>query len=98
MDRRSITDDPSPGFRQGMSVRGLCTRSVEAGNDSSSAVGRCGRGWRSPPQFGQMPPKRCAHSSHHVHSNVQITAPGRSAGKSSSQFSHPGFIKSMATS
>lgn len=72
---------------------GLNTRVVDAGNFASFAAGRRGRGSNSPPQFGQIPARRCSvQSLQNVHSKVQIRAEVESGGKSRSQHSHPGRI------
>lgn len=76
---------------------GLNTRVVDAGNFSSFAAGRDGRGTSSPPQFGHVPARRWfAQSLQNVHSKEQMRASAESGGKSRSQHSHPGRIWSMA--
>ena len=62
------------------------------------AADRVGRGVMSPPQFGQSPLRqRSVHAAHQVHSKLHIRADVESGGRSTSQHSHDGFIKSMAT-
>jgi hypothetical protein len=74
----------------------LSTRFVEAGWLTSFAAGRMGRATKSPPQFGQRPPRRpSAQSRQKVHSKVQITASVAAGGKSLSQHSQFGRSSSI---
>ncbi len=75
---------------------GLTVRSVRGGYFPSFAAGRIGRLTKSPPQFGQTPPRsRSTQSRQNVHSNVQIIASVAWGGRSLSQHSHPGRSSSM---
>jgi quinol monooxygenase YgiN len=63
---------------------------------ASNAAARVGRGSISPPQLGQTPRRQCsAQWAHHVHSKLQMRASAESGGRSRSQHSHDGFIRSM---
>ncbi|WP_456151673.1 hypothetical protein, partial [Dasania phycosphaerae] len=68
------------------------TRSVDAGNSSSSPLGLIGRGEKLPPQLGHIFDKTFfAHGSQKVHSNEQMKASLELGGKSLSQHSQFGF-------
>lgn len=77
---------------------GLCTRCTDAGLLTSLASERLGRATSSPPQFGHLAEKVVAQASQNVHSNEQMRAPDRSAGRSLSQHSQLGLICSMTLS
>lgn len=85
------TADPQPA--------GLRTRRVEAGLSASLPAGRRGRGMSSPPQLGQMPPRRSsAQGAQKVHSKEQMRASGESGRRSLSQHSQLGRSSSTMTS
>jgi hypothetical protein len=74
-------------------------RLVEAGLFASLLAGRCGRGTKSPPQFGQIPPSKAStQSAQNVHSKVQIMASSDSGGKSLLQHSQFGRNSSIISS
>jgi hypothetical protein len=70
---------------------------VDAGYFASMAAGRIGRREKSPPQFGQTPPKTVsAQFAQNVHSKVQIIASAASGGRSRSQHSQFGLSSSIS--
>jgi hypothetical protein len=75
---------------------GLNIRFVDAGYFSSLLAGRRGRGTKSPPQFGQIPPStESTQDAQKVHSKVQILASKESGGKSLLQHSQFGRNSSI---
>jgi hypothetical protein len=71
-------------------------RLVEAGNFSSFSSGRTGRGWNSPPQFGQRSPSLVFEQSvQKVHSKLQISASLESGGRSLLQHSQLGRMSNI---
>jgi hypothetical protein len=69
---------------------------VEAGLFNNFSRALSGRGIKIPPQFGQIYPNiSFAQSEQKVHSNEQMYAPSKLAGKSLSQHSHPGLISNI---
>ncbi len=72
------------------------TRLMEAGFCTRLFPTRVGRCTKPPPQLGQTPFNTSAtHDRQNVHSKEQIIASSESAGKSTSQHSHPGLISSI---
>jgi hypothetical protein len=75
---------------------GLRTRLAEAGCRISASGGRIGRGSSVPPQLGHSPSaNNAAHSRHHVHSKLQMSASALSGARSRPQHSQLGRISSM---
>jgi hypothetical protein len=74
-------------------------RVVDAGFFANLLAGRCGRGTKSPPQFGQMPPSFVSTQlAQKVHSNVQIIASSDVGGKFLLQHSQFGRNSSIISS